>query len=200
MQGLCASGWALWSVSSGEEARSHWQHPRLRKSLIFMGEETAVLICHSVHLVDNLSRRWLTCPGGGCADIPPAPECHPCRQRSLFLLRDRDCSSTAECRLSLHMSQLLCECQLHAGAAYQPLPVPNTTHLHLKETIKEKNLCFAGLGEAWGLFGVFVVLFIFVFFHPEKIKQITSNKNIRFSCMVTQTLDLAHLDTMSEPI
>lgn len=163
-----------WSVSSGEEAKSRWQHPHLQKSLIFIGEEAAVLIWHTVHL------------GGGCVHIPsaPAPECHPCSQRCLFLLGDRDSSSTAECRLSLCTSQLLCECQLHAGAAHQPLPFLNTTHLHLKETIKERNLHFDGLGAAWGgilrVYGF--ICFVGVFFsHPEKTKQITSNENIRFS-------------------
>lgn len=116
-------------------------------------------------LSGTLCNQWTTCPGGGCVHVPPAaaPECHPCRHRSLFLLSDRDSSSTAECRLSLCISQLLCECQLHAGAAYQPLPFLNTTHLHLKATIKERNLCFAAFGEAWGAFCMFVVWF-WVFF------------------------------------
>lgn len=88
-----------------------------------------------------------------------------CVGRGLYFLSDRDSSSTAECRLSLCMSQLLCQCQLHAGAAYQPLPFLSTTHLHLKETIKERNLSFVGLGETWGKGGHFLCSwFVGVFF------------------------------------
>lgn len=69
-------------------------------------------------------------PGGSFVHISPAPTpvCHLCSQRSFFFsLCDRDFSSTAECRLSLHMNQLLYKRQLHAGAAYKPLPFLNKT-------------------------------------------------------------------------
>lgn len=71
LKGLFVSGLkpmehSLWSASSSEEAKSHWQHPHLWKPLIFMGEEAAVLIWHTVHLVDNLSRRWL-CSHSTCS-------------------------------------------------------------------------------------------------------------------------------------
>lgn len=65
---------------------------------------------------------------------------------------------------------------------------------------KKSQFCWV-----WG-FCVCVFVLILGFFLGEKqktqkTKQMKSNKNIRFLfCMVTRVLDLAHLDTASEPI
>lgn len=139
--------------------------------------------------------------------MPPAPVCHPRRHRSLFLLCDRNSSSTAECRLSLCISQLLCECQLHARAAHQPLPCLNTTHFHLKDATKESNLCFAGLGEAWG--GIlYVCSYLFVFFilkRQNKLQVIKTSASFLYGHIDTRFGSLRHyvwanLDVISQTI
>lgn len=76
------------------------------------------------------------------------PICHVCSQRSFFFLCDTDFSSTAECRLLLHMSSLLYEWQLHAGEACKPLPF-NT--LGIKTSVL--------LVLRVGFFGVFALVF-----------------------------------------
>lgn len=113
-----------------------------------------MLIWPTVHLVDILTQEVAT-----FTFHRHLPVCHLCSQRSFFFsLCDRDFSSTAECRLSLHMNQLLYKRQLHAGAAYKPLPFLNKTLWDLKEKIKDINLHFPGLG------GGVVVRFVVGFF------------------------------------
>lgn len=166
---------SLWSVSSGEEAKSHRQHPCLQKSLIFMEEEAAVLIWHTAHSGQPVQEVAVFT---GHLHVPLSATRVG---RGLYSSSVIDPSSTAECRLSLCISQLLCECQLHAGTAHQPLPFLSTTNFHFKETIKERDLCFAGLGQTWGAILYVCSCLIWGFFHPKKTKQITSNKNIHFS-------------------
>lgn len=104
-----------------------------------------------------------------------------------FFLCDKDFSSTAECRLSLHMSQLLYEWQLRAGAACKPLPFLNTACWDLK-------------GEKKKSISILLVFSVVVPPSPPPKRQ-NKLKVIKTStfCTVTRALDLAHLDTASEP-
>lgn len=117
-----------------------------------------------------------------------------CVGRSLYFLSDRDSSSTAECRLSLCMSQLLCQCQLHAGAA--AIPQHNSPALKRNNKRKESLFCWFGRDMGQGRVWAFFMFMVCWGFFPI-LKRQSKLQVIKTSA---KTRNLAHFDTKSEPI
>lgn len=123
----------------------------------------------------NLSFSQASWPGPLCAQWTawPRSQLHSCsnctyaasapcvaKGVSLSFLCDRDFSSAAGCRLSLHTSQLLYNQQSQARAAHKPRPFPNTAHWDLKEKNKRKKspFCWFRRGSECSVCGFFPIL------------------------------------------